>query len=135
MIVSLERTMTAISDAGQGKFETCLPIEGPSEVQRLAAACNALSSTMIEQFNTMNAQNAVVEGVASTLDKNKNQLIKYADEIMAVSHTVEQAAQTSSSNLETITQATKDMSTIFSADHGISEPDGSVNGGRGRAYE
>lgn len=111
MIASLERTVTAISEAGQGKFETCLPIEGPSEVQRLAAACNALSSTMIGQFNTMNAQNAVVEGVASTLDKNKNQLIKYADEIMAVSHTVEQAAQTSSSNLETITQATKDMST------------------------
>lgn len=111
MIASLERTVAAIQEAGKGRFETCLPIEGPSEVQRLAAACNALSSTMIGQFNTMNAQNAVVERVASTLNKNKNQLIKYADEIMAISHTVEQSAQTSSSNLETITQATKDMST------------------------
>ncbi|MEZ0329198.1 MAG: bacteriohemerythrin [Dissulfuribacterales bacterium] len=111
MIASLERVVIAIQEAGQGRFQTCLPVEGPSEVQRLASACNALSSTMIGQFNTMNAQNAVVESVASILNKNKDRLIQYADEILAVSHKVKQSAQTSSSNLETIAQATKDMST------------------------
>lgn len=111
IIASLERVVNAIQEAGRGRFETCLPLEGPLEVRLLATACNTLSSIMIEQFNTMDVQHTVVESVSSTLEKNKNELIQYADEIMSISHTVDESARISSRNLETIAQATKDMST------------------------
>ncbi len=111
MIAFLERTVNTIQEAGRGSFETCLPVEGPKEVQRLAMAFNALSVTMIEQCNTMNTQHTVVEGVASNLEKNKNEIIQYANEIMSISHMLDESAQTSSRNLETIAQATKDMFT------------------------
>ncbi|UKL13322.1 methyl-accepting chemotaxis protein [Dissulfurimicrobium hydrothermale] len=111
IITPLERALGAIREAGYGRFERVLPPVGPREVRELCTAFDSLSSGMIGQFSTLNAQNSVIEKVKGSIKASNNNILKYGDEIEAIAEDVASAATQSMENLDTVATATKDMST------------------------